>query len=122
MNQVADYYGEQLLVGAVDREKIRRHRFTLPLFRQERFNLAIRELNRVWKKRCVSFNSKNKESGGDSLTETVNCVRLLTKGVWGLRNMPILTRTRSALDFSISPRLLNTGGDVYGAKLSERPP
>ncbi len=95
MNQVADYYGEHLVVGAVDREKIRRHRFTLPLFRQERFNLAIRELNRVWKKRCVSFNSKNKESGGDSLTETVNCVRLLTKGVWGLRNMPILTRTRS---------------------------
>jgi len=95
MNQVADYYGEHLVVGAVDREKIRRHRFTLPLFRQERFNLAIRELNRVWKKRCVSFNSKNKESGGDSLTETVNCVRLLTKGVWGHRNMPMLTRTRS---------------------------
>ena len=66
MNQVADYYGEHLVVGAVDREKIRRHRFTLPpLFRQERFKLAIRELNRVWKKRCVSFNSKNKESGGD---------------------------------------------------------
>jgi len=43
----------------------KRHRFTLPLFRQERFDLAIRELNRVWKKKCVSFNSKNKESGGD---------------------------------------------------------
>ncbi len=49
----------------------------------------------VWKKRCVSFNSKNKESGGDPLTKTVNCARSLTKGAWGLRNMPMLTRTRS---------------------------
>jgi predicted amidohydrolase len=58
----ADYYGEQLVVGTVDREKIRRHRSALPLFRHERFDLAIRELNRVWKKRCESFNSGNRKS------------------------------------------------------------
>lgn len=57
----ADYYREHLVVGPVDREKIRRHRFALPLFRHERIDLAIRELNRVWKKRCQSFNSGNKE-------------------------------------------------------------
>jgi len=33
--------------------------------------------------------------GGDPLTKTVNCARFLTKGAWGLRNMPMLTRTRS---------------------------
>jgi len=43
----------------------KRHRFTLPLFCQERIDLAIKELNRVWEKRCESFNSENKESGGD---------------------------------------------------------
>jgi hypothetical protein len=37
----------------------------LPLFRHERFDLAIRELNRVWKKRCESFNSKNEQSDRD---------------------------------------------------------
>ncbi len=61
----ADYYQEQLVVGTVDREKIRGHRFALPLFRHERFDLAIRELNRVWKKRCESFNSGNKTSDRD---------------------------------------------------------
>lgn len=61
----ADYYREQLVVGAVHREKIRRHRSALPLFRHERFDLAIRELNRVSEKRSVSFNSKNKESDRD---------------------------------------------------------
>lgn len=58
----ADYYREHLVVGTIDREKIQLYRSFLPLFRQERIDLAIRELKRVWKKKCESFNSGNKET------------------------------------------------------------
>lgn len=59
----ADYYREHLVVGTIDREKIQLYRSFLPLFRQERIDLAIRELKRVWKKKCESLNSGNEELG-----------------------------------------------------------
>jgi len=50
----ADYYEEHLVVGTIDREKIQLYRSFLPLFRHERIDLAIRELDRVWKKKGES--------------------------------------------------------------------
>lgn len=43
----APYYEERLVVGEVEKGKIRDQRFRLPLLRGEKINLALRELSRI---------------------------------------------------------------------------
>ncbi|MEA3485384.1 MAG: nitrilase-related carbon-nitrogen hydrolase [Candidatus Aerophobetes bacterium] len=50
----ADYYRESLTTGIIDLKEVQHYRNILPLFKEEKINLAIRELKRLEKKRSES--------------------------------------------------------------------